>query len=118
MLLMVEKGIRGGICHTSHMQKLMINIWKIMIKIKNRHILKIEMFTWFNLCGWEMLWKLPVNNFEWIEDEGYLLEGNAQHPEKLHELHNDLPFSPERIKMKKLKSLLLICMIKVNTFLA
>ena len=76
------------------------------------------MFTWFNLCGWEMLWKLPVNNFEWIEDEGYLLEGNAQHPEKLHELHNDLPFSPERIKMRKLKSLLLICMIKVNTFLA
>ena len=56
--------------------------------------------------------KLPVNNFEWIKDtsqfnqdfiknyneesgEGYFLEVDAQYPEKLHELHNDLSFLPE-----------------------
>ena len=42
MLLMVEKGIRGGFCHSiyrySKVNKI-INIWKIMIKIKNNHIL-------------------------------------------------------------------------------
>ena len=33
MLLMVEKDIRGGICHAIHRYaKEIINIWKIMIK--------------------------------------------------------------------------------------
>ena len=59
--------------------------------------------------------KIPVNSFEWIEDasqfkedfingyneesdEGYFLEVEFQCPKKLHELHKDLPFLPERIK--------------------
>ena len=58
-----------------------------------------------------MLQKLSVNKFKWIKDtsqfnenlvknyneqsnEGYFLEVDNQHPEKLHELHNDLPFLP------------------------
>ena len=66
--------------------------------------------------------KLPVNNFEWIKDtsqfieefinnyneesdEGYFLEVDVQYLENLHELRNGLPFLPERIKIKKLKSL-------------
>ena len=66
-----------------------------------------------------MSWKLSVNNFEWIKDtsqfnedyiksyneesdEGYFLEVDVQYPEKLHELHNDLPFLPERMKTEKL----------------
>ena len=39
MLLMIEKGIRGGIIHS--MQKLITNIWKILKRIKNFHILNI-----------------------------------------------------------------------------
>ena len=35
MLLMIEKGIRGGICHS--------NTRKIMIKLKKHHIFKIAM---------------------------------------------------------------------------
>ena len=42
MLLMVEKGIRGGIQFTN-MQKLITNASKIMMKIKNHHILIIGM---------------------------------------------------------------------------
>ena len=59
--------------------------------------------------------KLPVNNFEWIKDtsqfnedfiesyneesdEGYFLEFDVQYIEKIHEIHNDLLFLPERIK--------------------
>ena len=62
--------------------------------------------------------KLLVKNFEWINntsqfnedfiknyrvesDEGYFLEVDVQCLKKLHELHNDLPFLPERIKIEK-----------------
>ena len=62
--------------------------------------------------------KLPVNNLEWIKDtshvsedfiknykverdEGYFLKVDIQYLEKLHEVHNDLLFLPERMKTKK-----------------
>ena len=64
--------------------------------------------------------KLPVNNFEWIKDisqfnedfikkynqeshKGYFLEVDVQYLEKLHKLHNDLPFLPKRMKIEKVK---------------
>ena len=66
--------------------------------------------------------KLPVNNFQWIKDisqfhevsiknyneesdEGYYLEADVQYLEKLHELHNDLPFLPERKKTETVEKL-------------
>ena len=66
--------------------------------------------------------KLPVNNFEWIKDtfefnkdfiknyneefyEGYFFKVDVQYPEKLHELYNDLPFLPERMKIEKVETL-------------
>ena len=75
-----------------------------------------------NLYGWAMSQKLPVNNFEWIEDtsqfnedfikncneesdEGYFLEVDVQYPGKLQELHNYLPFLLERMKLEKVKKL-------------
>ena len=62
--------------------------------------------------------KLPANNLEWIKDtshvsedfiknykeerdEGYFLKVDIQYLEKLHEVHNDLLFLPERMKTKK-----------------
>ena len=68
-----------------------------------------------------MLQKLPENNFEWIKDtsqfnedfinnyesdEGYFFEIDAQYSKQLHELHNDLPFLPQRMKINKVKKLL------------
>ena len=61
---------------------------------------------------------LPVDDFEWVEDiyefgesfvktyneqsdESYFLDNDVQYPEKLHELHNDIPFLPELLKIKK-----------------
>ena len=66
--------------------------------------------------------KIPVKKFEWIEkafqfnedfiknfneksDERYFLEFDARYPEKLHELHNNLPFLPERKRIKKVENL-------------
>ena len=97
------------------MKKLMANTWKVMIKIKNRHILNIVIYS---ISGWGMSQKLPVNNFGWIKytfqfdkdfiknyneesDEGCFYEFDVQHLEKLHELHNGLPFLPERMKIEK-----------------
>ena len=62
--------------------------------------------------------KLPVNNFEQIKDtfnfnedfiknynkesdEGYFLEVDVQYFERLIGRHNDLPFLPERMEIKK-----------------
>ena len=62
--------------------------------------------------------KRPVNKFVRIKDiskfnedfmkicdeesnERYFLEVDVQYIEKLHELHNDLPFLSERIKIEK-----------------
>ena len=70
-----------------------------------------------------MFQKLPVNNFEWIDDtsqfnkdfiknyneesdKGCFLEADVQYPEKLHELHNDLRFLPNRMKIRKVEKLL------------
>ena len=46
-----------------------------------------------------------IKNQHEESDEGYFLEVDVQYPEKLHELHNDLPFLPERMKIEKVEKL-------------
>ena len=66
-----------------------------------------------SLYGSAMSQKLPVNNFERIKDtfqfnedfiKGYNEESNEGYffevdRENVHEIHNDLPFLPERMKI-------------------
>ena len=67
MLLMVEKGIRGGICHAAHPYAKANN--KYMRDYdKNKESSYLKYLDVNNLYGWAMLQKLPVNNFEWVED--------------------------------------------------
>ena len=121
MLLMVEKGIRGGICNKIHQYEKANN--KYMKDYdKNRESSYRKYWDVNSLYGWAMSQKLPVNNFQQTEetsqfnedyiknyneesDEGYFLEVDIQYPEKLHELNNDVPFLPERKKIKKVKKL-------------
>ena len=89
---------------------------------KNKELSYLQYWNVSNSCGWKMLQKLPINNFECIKhtsqfkenfikdydeesDEGYFLEVDVQYFEKLHELHNDLPFLQERMKIEKIKKL-------------
>ena len=75
--------------------------------------------------------KLPVNGFKWLEDtseineefiknydennnKGYILEVDVKYPRKLHDLHNDLPFLPKRMKIDICKKLLCNLLNKKN----
>ena len=46
-----------------------------------------------------------IKKYNEESDEGYFLEIDFQYSEKLHELHNDLPFLPERMKIESVKKL-------------
>ena len=124
MLLIVEKGIRGRICHAIHRyakanNKYMKEYGKVKKKKESSYL---KYWDVNNLYGWAMLWKFTVNNFEWIKDttkfykdfikshneennEDFFLEVDVQYPEKLHEINNALPFLPERMKIEKFEKL-------------
>ena len=129
ILLMVEEGIRGGICHSIHRYAKANN--KYMKNYNNNEESSyIQYLDANNLYGWAMSKKLPVNGFKWIDnnetaepsakhvinedfiknynennDKGYILEVDVRYPKRLHELHSDLPFLPERMKIDKCKKL-------------
>ena len=119
MLLMVEKGIRGGICHSIHRYVKANN--KYMQNCNNNEESSyIQYLDANNLYGWAMSKKLPVNGFKWLDtsetsalarsdkinedfiknydennDKGYILEVGIKYPKRSHELHSDLPFLSE-----------------------
>ena len=117
MLIMVEKGIRGGICHSIY-QYAKTNDKYMKDYDKNKESLHFQYWNVNNLYGWAMSQKLSGNNFRWIEDasqfnedfiknyneesdEGNFVEVDVQYLEKLRELYNDLPFLPERVNIEK-----------------
>ena len=121
MLLTVGKGIRGGICHAVHRYAKANN--KYMENYdQNKESSYIQYLNANNLHGWAMSLKLPVNGFKWNKymlkfnedfiksydknsDKGYNFEVDVEYPKNLQDLHSDLPFLPERIKVKKFSRL-------------
>ena len=67
MLLMVEKGIRGGICQATHRYAKANNIY-VNKYDKKIDLSYIEYLDANNLYGWAMFQKLPVNGFEWVKN--------------------------------------------------
>ena len=62
VLIMVEKGIRGGICHSIYQYAKADN--KYMKNYdKNKEPSYLQYRDVNNLCRWAMLLKLPVNKF-------------------------------------------------------
>ena len=115
MLLLVEKGIRGGIFHSIYRYAKANNKY-----MKDYHRNKTSSYLKYrdvsNLHGWAMSQKRPVNNFEWINDNSQfngdfiktikkkaMKDINVQYPEKLHDLHNYLLFLPEKMKLEKVE---------------
>ena len=70
MLLMVEKGIRGGICQATHRYAKANNNY-MKSYYKNMASSYLEFFEANNLNEWAMYQKLAVNGFKWLEEENY-----------------------------------------------
>ena len=67
MLLMVEKGIRDGICQAIHRHAKANN--KYMKNCNKDIISSYPMYLDANnLYGWEISQKLPVNGFKWVKN--------------------------------------------------
>ena len=68
MLLMIEKGIRGGICQATYRYAKANNKY---LKNHNKNIESsfIEYLDANNLYRWAMSQKLPVNGFKWVKQE-------------------------------------------------
>ena len=67
MLLMVEKGIQGGICHVIH-QYAKGNNKYMKDYDKNKESSYLKYWHVHNLYGWAMSQKLSVKKFESIEN--------------------------------------------------
>ena len=64
MLLIVEKGIGGGICHAVHRYAKANNKYMKNYN-KNKESSYIEYLDANNLYGWAISQKLPVDGFKW-----------------------------------------------------
>ena len=121
MLLMIEDGVRGGICHAIQRYAKANN--KYMRDYdKNKKSSYIQYLDANNLYGKAMTEKLPVRGFRWMTDisrmdedfvrsydkndiKGYILEVDVDYPNELQNLHSDLPFLPERMVINNTKKL-------------
>ena len=116
MLLMFEKGIRGGISIISNRYGKANN--KYMKDYdKNKDSKYLMYLDANNLYGCAMTEKLPTHGFKWLssgemenlfnnqivqvwEKTPCILEVDLEYPEKLHDSHNDYPLCPERVECK------------------
>ena len=117
MLLMVEKGIRGGISIISNRYGKANN--KYMKDFNQMEPSKYLMYVDANnLYGSAMSEKLPIHSFKWMSNQEIenifnnrivqvwektpcILEVDLEYPEELHDAHNDYPLCPERVECDK-----------------
>ena len=114
MLLMVEKGIRGGVSMISN------RYGKANNKYMGKSFIDTMLSTYIvyldanNLYGWAMSKPLPTHGFkrmEVIELETWenlscILEVDLEYPKSLHDLHSDYPLAPEQIEVNKVLKLI------------
>ena len=114
MLLMVEKGIRGGVSMISN-RYVMANNKYTGESFKNIESSKyITYLDANNLYGWAMSKLLPTHGFKWMkvdeleiwEKHSCILEVDLEYPKSLHDLHSDYPLAPEQIEVNKVNKLI------------
>ena len=114
MFQFIEKGMRGGISYIANRYGEANN--KYMKNYdKNKPSKYIMYLDANNLYGWAMSQYLPTGGFKWLKQnkidnldlkkydkenkKGIILEVDLEYPEKLHDLHNDYPLAPEKVKV-------------------
>ena len=123
MLLMFERGIRGGITQSVHRWVAANNPYMGSDYDKSKPTKYLQYLDANNLYGWAKSQPLPTGEFRWVEfredrspktiveelvmkkDRGYLLEVDVRYPKKLHNYHNDLPFMCEKMKINGVEKL-------------
>ena len=116
MHLFIKKGMRRGI---SYIAKRHIKAYNKYMKDydNNKENIFIMYLNTNNLYGWAMTQGLPYGHFKWLtrgeinkfnlaligenNSDGYILEVDLEYPSELHNLHNDYPLAPEKLKISK-----------------
>ena len=127
MLMMFERGIRGGITHIS----------KRYAEANNKYMKDynpdeessyIQYLDANNLYSWAMSQQLPTHGFKWMKDitkekvmeilekanhsmfnrgkKGYIFEVDLEYPSNLWEDHNDYPLAPEKMIVNGVEKLI------------
>ena len=114
MLLMVEKGIRGGVSMISTRYGKANNKYMGNSFDSSKPSKYIQYLDANNLYGYAVSEPLPTHGFKWMNDRelktwekhSCTLEVDLEYPESLHDLHNDYPLAPEHIKINKIDKLI------------
>lgn len=110
MLLLIEKGVRGGVSQCSKRYSKANNKYMVDFDkdLESKYLMYLDAN---NLYGYSMLQQLPLNSFSWVAADafdvvkimnfthdspvGYILEVDLEYPQQLHDLHSDYPFCAE-----------------------
>ena len=116
MFQFIEKGMRGGTSYISNRYGEANNKYMKTYneKAPSKYIMYLDAN---NLYGWAMSQYLPTGNFKWLSQKqiektnlgeytenskkGLILEVDLEYPQELHDLHNDYPLGPEKVKVAK-----------------
>ena len=113
MLMMIEKGIRGGVSMISTRYGKANNPY-MKDYDPDQPTKFISYLDANNLYGWAMSKPLPIDCFRFMNNEEMknwesmpcILEVDLTYPENLHDLHNDYPLAPERVTVNKVEKLI------------
>ena len=127
MLLMFERGIRGGITQAIHRYTSANNKYMRDLYNPNKESVYLQYLDANNLYGWATSQPLPTCKFKWVDvkpdeisklaklkDKGYLLEVDIRYPKELHHSHSNLPFMCERVAINEVEKLVLNLRDKKN----
>ena len=114
MFQFIEKGMRGGISYIANRYGKANNKYmkEYDEKAPSKYIMYLDAN---NLYGWAMSQYLPTGGFKWMTEKqinkinlaqynedsnkGLILEVDLEYPKELHDLHNDYPLGPEKVKV-------------------
>ena len=114
MFQFIEKGLRDGISYIANRYGKANNKYmkEYDEKAPSKYIMYLDAN---NLYGWAMSQYLPTGGFRWMTQKqinkinlakyendskkGLILEVDLEYPKKLHDLHNDYPLAPEKVKV-------------------
>ena len=114
MFQFIEKGLRDGISYIANRYGKANN--RYMKEYDEKALSKYIMYLDANnLNGWAMSQYLPTGGFRWMTErqidkidlakykedskKGLIVEVGLEYPEGLHNLHNDYPLGPEKVKV-------------------